>query len=328
MGAEVDWGKSDLALNLRIMGDWGITNLTSACGWITTGLWWRTAKSSKYVIHTGRGYKDNVDAVLDGTVDVALTTPIVTAAMALEGRGLYDTPHPELRAVAALPHRDRLLLAIAADVADRYGIHSYADLAVKRPPLRIVVAPNDGINGAGFAGEQILRAYDVRWSDLADWGGQWLEFERPRNAGRLIASGEADAIFYEGIMNWHGFNEQRPMRFLSLDAPVLATLNAQFGYTPATIEAGEFRGQGAPVTALEWGQWLVVTHARLPDQVAALIAQVITEDRAEFEVKYKHFPLERSPLYYPIRPEALGDTAPVPLHPGAAHWYREQGLSV
>ena len=47
---------------------------------------------------------------------------------------------------------------------------------------------------------------------------------------------------------------------------------------------------------------------------------------AEFEVKYKHLPLERSPLYYPIRPEALGDTAPVPLHAGAARYYREQGL--
>ena len=39
MGAEVGWGKSDLEVNLRLMGDWGITNLTSACGWITTGLW-------------------------------------------------------------------------------------------------------------------------------------------------------------------------------------------------------------------------------------------------------------------------------------------------
>ena len=138
-------------------------------------------------------------------------------------------------------------------MADRHRIRSYADLATRRPPLRIVVAPNDGINGAGFAVERILRAYDVRWSDIPAWDGRWLEFERPPKAGKLITSGETDAIFCEGVMTWPGFTEQRPMRFLSLDDPVLAALHAQYGYTPATIEAGEFRGLEAPVTALEWG---------------------------------------------------------------------------
>jgi hypothetical protein len=31
-------------------------------------------------------------------------------------------------------------------------------------------------------------------------------------------------------------------------------------------------------------------------------------------------------LHYPIRPELVGDTAPVPLHAGAARYYCEQGL--
>jgi TRAP-type uncharacterized transport system substrate-binding protein len=326
MGAEVDWGKSDFEVRLRFMGDWGITNLTSACGWIATGLRWRTAKTSTFVIHTGRGYKDNVDAVLDGTVDMAITTPIVTAAMAREGRGLYDTPHPELRAIAALPHRDRLVLAIAADVAERYGIRSYADLAAKRPPLRIVTALNDGINHVGYGAERVLEAYGVAWGDIERWGGRWLEFERPPKAPEMVIAGEADAIFYEAVMTWHHFTERRLMRFLPIDAPVLEELSQRYGYQRADIQPGEFRGVDEPVSTLDWGQWLVVVREDLPEAVAHLMTQVIVEDRADFEVKYKHLPVEHSPLHYPIRPEALGDTAPVPLHAGAARYYREQGL--
>jgi TRAP transporter TAXI family solute receptor len=326
MGAEADWGKSDFEVHLRFMGDWGITNLTSACGWIATGLRWRTAKSSTFIIHTGRGYKDNVDAVLDGTVDVAMTTPIVTADMAIRGRGLYDVPHPNLRAIAALPHRDRLVLAIAADIAERYGLASYADLAAKRPPLRIVTALNDGINHVGYGAERILEAYGIAWGDIERWGGRWIEFERPPKAPAMVISGEADAIFYEAIMMWHGFTEKRLMRFLPIDAPVLDALRERYGYQQADIEAGEFRGTDKPVPTLDWSQWLVIVREDLPDEVAHLMTQVIVEDRADFESKYKHLPVLESALYYPIRPEELGMTAPVPLHPGAERYYREQGL--
>src|SRR3990172_9457267 len=100
--AEAEWGKSDFEVHLKLMGDWGITNLTSLCGWIATGMRWRTAKTSSFVIHTARGYKDSVLSVAEGVVDMAVTTPIVTASQALEGRGMFDQPYPALRAIAAL----------------------------------------------------------------------------------------------------------------------------------------------------------------------------------------------------------------------------------
>jgi hypothetical protein len=85
MSAELDWGKSDVEVHLKLKGGWGMENLTSACGWIANGVRWRTAKNSTFVIHTGRGFSDNISAVLDGTVDFAFTTPMVGADMALRG---------------------------------------------------------------------------------------------------------------------------------------------------------------------------------------------------------------------------------------------------
>jgi TRAP transporter TAXI family solute receptor len=326
MGVEAEWGKSDFEVHLKFMGDWGITNLTSACGWIATGMRWRTAKDSTFVLNTGRGYKDNVLAVAQGDVDMAITTPIVTASQCREGRGMFDRPRPDLRAIGALPHRDRMVLAIADDVAERYGLRSYQDLREKKPPLRIVTGLNDGINHIGYAAERILNAYGIEWGDIPRWGGKWIECERPPKAPELLVSGEADAIFYEAIMTWHRFTDQRRMRFLPIDEPQLEQLRQAYGYQRATIEAGELAGVGRPVVTLDWGQWLIVVRKDMPDAVARLMAQVIVEDRADFEVKYRHLRVQESALHYPIQPEEVCKTAPVPLHPGAESYYRETGF--
>ncbi len=66
MIGEENWGKGTLEVHLRFIGGWGMDNLTAACGWMATGMRWRTARSSTFVIHTGRGMLDNLDAVLDG----------------------------------------------------------------------------------------------------------------------------------------------------------------------------------------------------------------------------------------------------------------------
>ena len=326
MDVEAEWGKSDLEIHLKFMGDWGITNLTSACGWIATGMRWRSAKRSTFVIHTARGYKDNVLAVAEGQVDMAFTTPIVTAAQALEGRGMFDRPCPDLRAIAAMPHRDRMVLAIAEDFAERYGIRSFHDLREKKPPIRIVTGLNDGINHIGFVAERILNAYGIQWDDIRSWGGEWFEIERPPKAPKLVVSGEVDAIFYEAIMTWHWFTDRRQMRFLEIDEPQLQSLNQDYGYQRAVIDAGEFRGLARPVPTLDWSQWLVLVRSDMPDDVARLMARVIVEDRDDFEVKYRHIPVMESPLHYPIRPEELWKTMPVPLHPGARSYYRENNL--
>src|SRR4030081_1582258 len=49
--------------------------------------------------------------VADGRYHMAITTPSFVAQMAAEGRGFFDTPLG-LRALAAFPHDDRLVLAV------------------------------------------------------------------------------------------------------------------------------------------------------------------------------------------------------------------------
>jgi len=325
MSAELRWGTDTLEAHVRLKGGWGTENLTSACGWIATGLRWRTAKHSTFVIHTGRGMVDNVLAVLDGTVDLAFTTPTVTASMALSGSGPYPQPHPGLRAIAALPHRDRLLFAVTLQAAERYGLHTFADFAARRPPLRVATGLNDGINIVGYSVERVLQAYGLAWDDLEGWGGKWLVSETPHPALHWFASGEADALFYEAVTLWQKFLGQTRLHLLPIEREVLDQLQQGYGYEQAEIEPGEFPGVERPVPTLDFSQWLLVAREELPEELAYLVAQVIVEDRADFETRYQHLPLKESALHYPIQPEKICQTTPIPLHPGAARYYDEHG---
>jgi len=328
MSAELDWGKSDVEVHLKLKGGWGMENLTSACGWIANGVRWRTAKNSTFVIHTGRGFSDNISAVLDGTVDFAFTTPMVGADMALKGRGMFNTPHPNLRAVAALPHRDRLVFAVDAEVADRYELHTFSDFVAKRPPLRIATGLNDGGNIVGYSVAKVLNAHGMAWEDLEQWGGQWLTAETPRPALSWFADSKADALFHEAVMIWPRFIGHKLMRFLPIDLAVLEQLHKQYGYERADIEPGDFVGLEQPVPTLDFSQWLLVTRAEVPEELVNLVTSVIVEDREVFESRYRQQPVKQSPLYYPIKPEEICQTQPIPLHPGAERYYREYGALV
>ncbi|MBV9385629.1 MAG: hypothetical protein JOZ78_04280 [Chroococcidiopsidaceae cyanobacterium CP_BM_ER_R8_30] len=326
MSAELNWGKSNLEVHLKLKGGWGMENLTGACGWIANGVRWRTAKNSTFVIHTGRGFADNIEAVLEGTVDFAFTTPIVAADMALKGRGIFDTSHPNLRAVAVLPHRDRLVFAVDAEVADRYDLRTFRDFVTKCPPLRIATALNDGGNFVGYSVARVLNAYGMSWEDLEQWGGQWLTAETPRPAISWFANGDADALFHEAIMVWPRFIGQKLLRLLPIELAVLEQLHEQYDYRRADIEPGDFVGVEEPVPTLDFSQWLLVTREEVPDELVNLVTNVLVEDREIFESRYRQQPLKQSPLYYPIQPEAICQTGSIPLHSGADRYYREHGL--
>ncbi len=323
---ELGWGQSNVEAHLRLMGGWGNENLTSACGWIAMGMHWRTAQSSTFSIHTGRGYFDNMNALIEGSVDVVVTTPTVTAAMAFQGHGPYTHEHSNLRAIAALPHRDRLLFALDTNVANRYGLVTFADIVAKQPPLRIATGYNDGINVIGYAVDKVLNAYGTTWEALEQWGGRWSVTDTPFPALTLFATGEVDALFHEAMMIWPSFLNSKAVRYVSLDPTVLETLHQQYGYRREDVESGDLPGVEQRFPTIDFSQWVIIARDDLPEEVAYLMTQVIVEDRADFEARYRHLPVQASPLYYPMRPKDMCRVDPIPLHPGAMRYYREHGF--
>ena len=302
------------SLTLHLKGDGGAANLHRVCGWIAQELTKRAGPDTKIAIWNGRGCVDSVRAVGRGEVDIAMSTPAAFAAAALDGRGVYrDEFFPELRALGVVPQRDRLVVAVHKSA----GITTFAELRKHTPRLTVATSINDGVNNVGLAAHALLERADV---DVRGWGGEFLEDERPFESFAHVLAGRANSIIHEAVMlpHWQQFGSD--CNFLEVEPEVLGSLRADFGWPAATVADGFFPSRSSFHT-LDFSDFLVLTRSDLPYDVAYAIAWILGETRAIIEAQYAHLPPERSPITYPLQPHAMGVT-PVPLHPGAAHYYQ------
>ncbi|MGH3633733.1 MAG: TAXI family TRAP transporter solute-binding subunit, partial [Mycobacterium sp.] len=226
----------DRPLVVHMQADWGAANLTRVCGWLGMELTDRTAPGTRVAIWNGRGFLDNVRALGRGNVDLAIATPAPFIQMALDGRGPYEgEAFPDLRAIGAVPQRDRFVVAIAKS----FGISTFEDLRRDKPQLRMTTSGHDGISHVGLATHEVLSRSGV---DIVGWGGQFLEHELPTDCLDDILDGRADAIAHEAVMLPHWQQIAETLNFLSIEEPVLKGLREDLDWPDRIIPAGYFPG--------------------------------------------------------------------------------------
>lgn len=185
MATATGTGHGEPAVLLRFRGDWGAFNLTRTCGWLAQFVYDNTADHRRSVIHTGRGMGDNLRALADGEVDVAVATPAPFAALARRGAGPFaGAAIPELRGLAVLPHHDAMIAVARADL----GFVSLADAAAHGGALRISLGADDPDGFMGFAGDALLDAAGWTWRPwwlrVAPCGGTSSPSPLSRTCGR------------------------------------------------------------------------------------------------------------------------------------------------
>jgi uncharacterized protein len=308
----------DRDITVHFRGDWGQSNLHRVCGWYAQELGDRSGAGSRFAIWNGRGAGDNVRAVADGEVDIALVTPARFAAMAYHGVGPYTERHSDLRALACLPHRDRLLFATTRD-----DITSLADLATASPTPVLTAPHNNGVNHVGLAVDEILTRCGIPVAELRRDGDPLVESDHSGEWFQMIADGKADVVAMEAIMLpfWRELAGEHGIKFLPLPHEIATSVEEEFGWRAAQLPAGYFPGQSEAIPCLDFSDFLVVTTSALDDDLAYLVAECTWETRDHLEAQYRHLPPDRSPLSYPLERHAIADT-PLPLHPGAARYFQ------
>jgi len=306
---------------LQFQGDWGQANLHRICGWLAQEFNDRAGPGSRTATWSGRGGSDAVEHVAEGQVDLAMITPAYLGHSARHGLGMFDgKPHPELRALGALPQDDRLVLAIAAEL----DICSFADLRALKPPLRIATSHDDGVNTIGYAVTRVLAAHRTSRDAIAGWGGQFLEAERPFPPIEWYREGAADAVFHEAIMSpeWQRATTERETRFVQMEQEALALLDVELGWPSGVLPAGYLPGLDVDLLTLDFSDFLVLVHEDMPDDVAYLLTWCMNETGEAIERQYRHIPADRSPVGYPLDSRRIQRT-PIPLHPAAERYYNE-----
>jgi TRAP-type uncharacterized transport system substrate-binding protein len=105
---------------------------------------------------------------------------------------------------------------------------------------------------------------------------------------------------------------------ITLEEEILKQLE-DIGWRRVVIPAGRFKGLTEDHTCIDYSGWPLYTRESLPDEIAYRVCDALS-GRAE------HVPWEVS--YTGVGQTGQDTEATpidVPLHPGAARWYREHG---
>jgi uncharacterized protein len=215
-------------------------------------------------------------------------------------------PHESLRAVFSL-HPEPFTVLVRPDS----GVERFEDILGKRV--------NVGNPGSGQRGtvERLMEEYGWRMADFA------LASELPsREQGQALCDNRIDVVLF--TVGHPSAAIQEPIatcdaRLIPVEGEVIDRLvNETPYYFHATIPAGMYPGQDAPISTFGVGATLVSSTDTSEDAVYHLVRAVF-ENFGTFKGMH--------PAFEVLEQEAMvGQGLSAPLHDGARRYYREAGL--
>lgn len=215
----------------------------------------------------------------------------------------FRTPLKDLRAIGAAYSNYIQLVASA-----KAGINTLADLKGKRIS---VGAPG---SGSELNARAILKAAGLSYADLGK-----VEFLPYADSVELIGSGQLDATLQSSGLGMAAIRElaaRMPVTFVAIPAEVVERIGSP-AYQAAAIPAGTYAGQREAVPTVAIAN-ILVTHAKVSEALAYQMTRLIFDNLAALD--------DAHAAARGITLESAARNLPIPLHPGAARFYREVGV--
>lgn len=245
----------------------------------------------------------------DGPVDFG-ATHVFFLSEAYQGTGRYasDRPMSQLRLIATIEDPSWLVVAVKKDS----GITDLKQIKEKKLPVRVM-----GNIEAAYS-DAVFEYYGITAKDLQSWGGRVVG--REAEAGKRV---DADVIIFEASRGlppefsvMHEVSQTADLAYLTLPDDLLTSMATRFGLERRDIPIGFLRGVDRRIPTVTRSGTVVYTRADVPESFTYIVAKALDEQQSLFAWSNNTFSYNR----YTVA-KALG----VPLHPGAARYYRERG---
>lgn len=251
-------------------------------------------------------------AVDDATADIAFVRADIAYTALSVGTPMYPRPH-HLRGIAVVGS-SVLHVVVRADSSAR----SLADLRGTRLGLaaaspvareRMARDGSDGLYPELLAASGLLEATDFEKVPL-----------EPDEVIDALAAGEIDGALFltsSPAMFVRRMAGRMNLRLIEIDRDAALRIRAQHPfYKPALIPAGTYPNQHAAVTTIGVDS-IIVSRENLDEDLVYEMVKAFFESPSALAVA--------SDLAGAIDPD-LASATPIPLHPGAARYYREREL--
>jgi TRAP transporter TAXI family solute receptor len=244
-----------------------------------------------------------VSAVDDGRGELGLAQSDVVYIAYRRGIGDNLYPHKNLRAIAVLWVNTFYVL-----VRRDSQFHSISDLKGRR--VGVIVKGTSG----EFSTRIVLGAYGMSYDDVKP------TFQPTGQIVEKLGKGELDAVFSANplmLAAARALSQAVPLRQLPIDRAVINRLRGSYPFLrPVTVAANQLQGQDQPTETLG-SEWLLVCRSDLSED---LVYQLTREFFAQLPALARDH--GEAAL---IDPEQAPAT-PIPLHAGAARYYREREI--
>ncbi len=228
--------------------------------------------------------------------------------------------HPNIRLVTMGNLTVNFVFAVARkEYVERTGNDTLEKLLNAKEMPRIAIKPPGSDVPPQFS--EILR---LMGKDLEDYkkAGRLIQIQ-PSQIGEMMRDGRVDAYFEATTLQHPSVTEialTNDLIFLPISAEVVEKLS-NIGLNPVTMKAGSYRGLDEDYHTAAAGN-NVIAYSGASEESIYLLTKALIERRDEF--------IEENPQLRTWVPEQdleiyKKGNNPVPLHPGAARYYKEIG---
>ena len=270
------------------------------------------------IIPRGGGVANPI-VVDTGKAEIALSN-VQTSLLAAKGDDLYKGQKAEnIRSLVGGLNPVFIGVMARNEFIKRTGLDTVDKIFTSGKPVRILMKPQG--SNIPPAVDAILAAYGLDRNKIKANGGEIIQVDTAQTPA-IMRDGRAD-ILIDTILRGHPMITEvaltADVSFLDMSPKALDAL-AGVGVKPSQFPEW-FKGQTGPVKSGDFGT-VLIAHKDLPDDVAYQITKTVIEKMPEMAKDY--------PAWSNFKAEEAGkiENTGIPLHPGAARYFKERGFSM
>jgi TRAP transporter TAXI family solute receptor len=300
-------------LALAIAGPVSATDVKMMTGpqggsWIPLGgqlkdMWEKAVPGLKVQVLPGAGIA-NVRGVDEGKADIGFGNSISTVD-GISGKPPFPKKVTNICNIATL-YPQYYQLVVLADA----GINSIADLKGKA-----ITTQQRGNTGEGIT-RQILGVNGITYNDVKVSFVGYSDSVNQMKDGHAVAFALGTQVPAGAVMD---LASARPIRLLDQSSSFAGMKKLNGGYTLVTVKKGSYPGQNSDVKVIGYATHIFASCKLPADEVYAMTKAVIGNAQT------------LSSIAKAIGNQQIADFADdigVPFHPGAAKYYKENGINV
>lgn len=288
-----------------IGGSWFIAGATF------NEVWEKSISGLKTSLVPGGGTSNPI-RVNRGEADVGFTYSTLAIA-AMKGVEPYKESLSNLRGLANLQITQYLVIAALRST----GLTSFEDVVKKKYPIKI--CPGTRGLGGELIFRQAMAEYGFSYEDIQKWGGE-IYFASWTESVSQIQDGHANALTSQTPLANPFMVElctSRDMKFLALTSDVADRMVKKYGFTKEILPKDSYKGMDSEYLTVA-DSVVLLCKKDLSEEMAYLLTKFLSENQkkwADTHVMFKDFV-----------PQNVGKfPEQIPIHPGAARYFKEKG---